>query len=376
MKNKSSNPSTLRLLLAIMVLFLPAAGCKDKDQPGEGEARGPVISGVKTIDLRPETVDEFYQTSGTVKAKVISEISSRIMGSVTGINLTEGDRVTKGDLLLTIDDRDLEQRMKEAEEEHREVLKLLESAKQNKSLMDTTYARYKSLFDEKALTQQEIDEIENKKNLARLEYERAEAALEKANANRRGAQIELGFAKITTPISGIVTEKMIELGTMAVPGMPLLVVQDDSSFKIDVYVDELLLEKLRVGMPVKVIVDALKMEAPGEIYEIVPSVDPRSRTFLIKIDVKDENLKTGLYGRVMVPIGKKEVLLVPKNSIVEKGQLVGVYVVDDQGDVSYRLVKLGRDFDGKWEVLSGLKSGERIIVEGVEKAVDGGIVQQ
>ncbi len=376
MKNKSYNPSVLKYLIAIMVLFLLAAGCKDKGQPGEGEARGPVISGVKTIDLRPETVDEFYETSGTVKAKVITEISSRIMGSVTGINVTEGDRVTKGDLLLTIDDRDLEQRVKEAEEGHREALKSLQSAKQNKSLIDTTYKRYKGLFDEKAIAQQEIDEIENKKNLARLEYERAEAALEKANANLKGAKIELGFTKITAPISGIVSEKMIELGSMAVPGKPLLVVQDDSSFRMDVYVDELLLEKLRVGMPVKVILDALKMEAPGEIYEFVPSVDPRSRTFLIKIDFKDEKLRTGLYGRVMIPMGNKQALLVPKRSIVEKGQLVGVFAVDHQGRVSYRLIKLGRDFDGKSEVLAGLKSGERIIVDGVEKAVDGAIVQQ
>ncbi len=376
MKNRSYNPGVLKYLIVIMMLSLSTAGCRDRGQHGEGEPRGPAIKGVKTIELRPENVDEFYETAGTVKAKVITEISSRLMGSVTDIKVTEGDRVTKGDLLLTIDDRDLEQRVKEAEEGRREALKSLESAKQNKSLIDTTYARYKSLFDEKAITEQEIDEIENKKNLARLEYERAAAALEKANANLKGAKIELGFTKIAAPISGIVTEKMIEVGSMAMPGMPLLVVQDDSAFKMDVYVDELLLEKLTVGMPVSVILDALKMEAPGEIYEIVQSVDPRSRTFLIKIDFKDGKLRTGLYGRVMIPIGKKDALLVPKNSIVEKGQLVGVFVVDDQGRVSYRLVKLGRNFDGKSEVLSGLKSGERIIVEGVDKAVDGGVVQQ
>jgi RND family efflux transporter MFP subunit len=366
----------LKYLIAIIVLSFLASGCKDKAQPGEEGAGGPVISGVKIIDVHPDWVDEFYKTSGTVKAKVISDISSRIMGSVTAIKVREGDRVKKGDLLLTIDDRDLNQKVKEAEEGYREALKSLQSAKQNKSLIDTTYTRYKSLFDEKAIAEQEIDEIENKRNLAKLQYERAQAALEKAKAYLRGAQIELGFTKITTPISGVITEKKIEVGNMAVPGIPLLVVEDDSSFKMDVYVDELLLEKLRVGMPVKVIIDALKMEAFGEIYEIVPSIDPMSRTFLINIDLKGENLKTGLYGRVMVPIGKIQVLLVPKNSIVEKGQLVGVYVVDDRGDVSYRLVKLGRDFDGESEVLSGLKNGERIIVEGVEKAVDGGIVQQ
>jgi RND family efflux transporter MFP subunit len=367
----------LKYLIAIIVLpLLVPSACKNRAQPGEEGTIRPAISGVQIIEAHPTLVDEFYNTSGTVKAKVISDIASRIMGSVTTIKVTEGDRVKKGDRLLTIDDRDLKQRVKAAEEGQREALKSLESAKQNKSLIDTTYTRYKGLFDEKAISEQEIDEIENKKKLTKLEYERAEAALEKAKADLRGAQIELGFTKITAPISGIVTRKKIEVGSMAVPGMPLMVLEDDSSFKLDVYVDEFLADKLRVGMPVKVKIDALGIETIGDIYEIVPSIDPVSRTFLIKIHIKDENLKTGLYGRVKIPIGKRQALLVPKDSIVEKGELLGLYVVDDRGNVSYRLVKLGRDFDGKSEVLSGLKNGERIIVDGVEKAVDGGIVQQ
>ena len=328
------------------------------------------------IEVHPTPVDELYETSGTVKAKVISDISSRVIGTVTKINVKQGDRVTKGDLLLTIDDKDLTQRVKAVQQEYAEALKSLESAKQNKSLLDTTYMRYKGLFDEKAVSEQEIDEIENRKNLARLEYERAKATVEKAAAFLKEAEINLGFTKITAPFSGIVTQKKIEVGNMAVSGTPLVVLEDDSSFRLDAYVDEKLLEKLKVGMPVEVKIDALGMQTIGEIYEIVPYIDPMSRTFLIKVDLNDQNLNTGLYGRVTIPIGKKEALLVPQNSIVEKGQLVGVYVVDDRGNVSYRLVKLGRDFNGQSEVLAGLKDGERIIVEGVEKAVDGGIVQQ
>ena len=376
MKSRPNNQGYLKYLIAIIVVSFLASGCKDREQQGKEGVGGPVISGVQIIEVHPTLVDELYKTSGTVKAKVISDISSRVMGSVTAISVRQGDRVRTGDLLLTIDDRDLMQKVKAAGQEYTESLKSLESAKQNKSLLDTTYTRYKNLFDEKAISEQEIDEIENKKNLTKLEYERTKAAVEKAAAYLREAEINLGFTKITAPFSGLVTQKEIEVGNMAVPGMPLMVLEDDSSFRLDAYVDEILSEKLMVGMPVKVKIDALQMETVGEIYEIVPSVDPTSRTFLIKIDLRDENLNTGLYGRVMVPIGKKEAILVPKNSIVEKGQLVGVYVVDDRGNVSYRLVKLGRDFDGKSEVLSGLKSGERIIVDGVEKAVDGGVVQQ
>jgi RND family efflux transporter MFP subunit len=376
LKIRPKNQSYLKYLIAIIVLSFLSSGCRDRAQQGKEGEGGPKIRGVKIIEVHTNPVDELYETSGTVKAKVISDISSRVMGSVTTINVRQGDRVREGDLLLTIDDKDLKQRVNAAEHEYTEALKSVESAKQNKSLLDTTYMRYKSLFDEKAISEQEIDEIENKKNLTRLEYERAKAAVEKAAAYLREAEINLGFTKIKAPFSGIVTQKKIEVGNMAVPGTPLMVLEDDSTFRLEAYVDEILSEKLRVGMPVKVKIDALGKETIGEIYEIVPSIDPMSRTFLIKVDLDDENLNTGLYGRVMVPFGKRETLLVPKESIVEKGQLVGVYVVDDRGSVSYRLVKLGRDFDGKSEVLSGLKSGERIIVDGVEKAVDGGVVQQ
>lgn len=376
MKNRAHNRGYRLFLIAIIVLSVLPLACKDKTQKGKEGESGPVISGVQIKEVNPSFVDVLYKTSGTVKAKVISDISSRIMGSVTDIKVREGNRVAKGDLLLTIDDRDLKQRVKAAEQGYREALKSLESARQNKSLLATTYARYKNLFDERAISQQEIDEIENNKNLANLEYERSQAAVEKANAYLREAEVQLGFTKVTAPISGIVTQKRLEVGNMAVPGVPLLVLEDDSGFRIHAHVDEIMSGKLRVGTPVKVKIDALEMETTGEIYEIVPYIEQTSRTFLIKIDLKGESLKTGLYGRVMVPTGKKEVLLVPENSVVEKGQLVGVYVVDDKGRVSYRLVKLGRDLDGKSEVLSGLKSGERIIVDGVENAVDGGTVQQ
>jgi multidrug efflux pump subunit AcrA (membrane-fusion protein) len=128
-------------------------------------------------------------------------------------------------------------------------------------------------------------------------------------------------------------------------------------------------------MPVDVIIDSVVKRIKGQISEIVPAVDPMSRTFLIKIDIKGESLRTGLYGRVLVPEGKRETILVPKESVIEKGQLVGVYAVDDKGIITYRLIKTGKTYNEKVEVLSGLSDGDRIVVDGVEKAVDGGIVK-
>ena len=97
---------------------------------------------------------------------------------------------------------------------------------------------------------------------------------------------------------------------------------------------------------------------------------------MVKIGLRDPLLKSGLFGRVLIPKGAKEVLLVPRTAVVEKGQLTGAYVVDDQEIMTYRLLKRGRTYREQVEVLSGLKAGERIVVNGLEKAVDGGIVKQ
>jgi multidrug efflux pump subunit AcrA (membrane-fusion protein) len=111
----------------------------------------------------------------------------------------------------------------------------------------------------------------------------------------------------------------------------------------------------------------------GSVTDVVPSVDPVSRSFLVKVGVKEAGLRNGFYAKVSIPVGKREVLLVPERAVVERGQLNGVYVVDKESVIVYRLVKVGRKYGERLEILSGLNPGERMVVEGVDKAVDGGL---
>lgn len=358
-------------LITIFLLFLFILSCKDN---GDIDIQRPLITGVTIAEVNPTEVDVYYKSSGTIMAKTISDISSRIMGTVTSIEVKEGDRVAEGELLLTIDDRDMVHKVRAAEQGYKELSKALEAAKQNKHLLNITYERYKSLYDEKALSKQEMDEIETKKKVADIEFERAQSALERGKATFQESQINLDFTRIKSPVSGILTEKNVEVGNTAVPGIPLLKVEDNSSFRLEVAVDEKLLKKLQVGMLANVYINALNRNVTGQISEMVPVVDPGTRTFLIKIDLKSEEpLRTGLYAKALISNGKREAILVPEDAIVEKGQLDGVYTVDDEGIVNYRLIRVGASFSGGMEVLSGLKEGDRIIVDGIEKVTDGGI---
>jgi RND family efflux transporter MFP subunit len=352
----------LVVLVCVIALILLAITCRRGQKQGT-----PVnlIENVKIMTVHRTDVNDYFEVTGEVKAKDVSIIAARVMGTVTAIFVREGDKVSAGQELLTIDNADMMQRYKGAQA-------ALESSKANKDMAEITYNRYKKLADEKAISGQEMDQVETQKKVADLNFERAQAALAEAKIN-------LGFANVTSPTDGIVTRKSIDVGSMAMPGKGLLTVEDISSFKIEANIDAHLADQVKISAPIEAIVDAIRPVVRANITEMAPAIDATSRTFLIKAQIiEDQNnrlpLKTGLYARIMIPHGKKNLLVVPASAIVEKGQLVGLYVVDEKGIISYRLIRTGRTFGSNVEILSGLSDGQKVIVEGVSNAYDGGIV--
>ncbi len=351
----------LALFLIVFTALPLFGGCKNKTGPGTAQVKRPPVTGVEVSEVQTSQADDYYETSGTVKPKISSVVASRVMGTVTSLKVREGDWVRAGQLLITLDDRDMEQKVKAAG-------KAVEAADQNRSLMEVTLSRYQKLYDGRAVSRQEMDQIETQKKVAESEYERAGAGLAEA-------KVYHGFTRITSPISGIVTGKKIDVGSMAVPGVPLLTIEDASSFRIDLNVDEGMTGRLRTGMPVEIVIDSLPQTINAKVSEIVPAVDPMSRTFLVKVALKGSGLRSGLYARAMIPVGKKETILLPKKAIVEKGELTGAYIVGADNVVTYRLVRLGRKYNDSVEILSGITPGDRVITGGAEKAVDGGILK-
>lgn len=357
-----------------LIILFSYTGCKGGHVPEEAER--PAITNVGVETAGPSTVEEYYEAAGTVKARTVSVIASRVMGTVTSIKVEEGDRVQRGQLLLSIDDRDAAARVGAAREGLSEAISALEAAREQKDLAEITSTRYKKLFEEKALTQQELDRTETELKVARSQLSKAEAAVERARASLKEAEVFLGFTRITSPISGIVTDRKIDPGSMAAPGTPLLVLEDDSTYRMEVGIDEKLIGRIKTGLNAEVLIPSLERKAVGKVVETVPAVDPSSRTFLVKVDIRDGALRSGLYGKVRFAVGTRQAVLLPLSAIVQKGQLTGVYIVQDSRVVSYRLVRVGKEHDGRLEILSGVKPGDRVIVEGAENAVDGGVLMQ
>ncbi len=361
-------------ILGLILLLL--ISCKEKVQPGSVEVKREPVAGVTLATIQLQEVESYYETTGTTRAKATSVLASRTMGTVLSIDVKEGDRVKPGQVLMVLDDRDAAQRVAAAESGYKEAQKALDEAQQNRSLADVTYKRYKNLFDEKVISQQEMDQVETQKKVADLSHERAGETVNRSRAQLEEARIHRGFARITAPHEGVVVERKIEQGSLAAPGSPLFVLEDTALFKVDAYVNERLAGKVKVGMPVTILLASESRPSAGTRGEVIPAVDPATRTFLVKVFLKDPSLRSGLYAKIRIPEGKNQVLLIPAGAVVEKGQLSGVYVVDNQGVMTYRIVKTGQKTGDKLEVVSGISPGERIAVAGLEHAIDGGLAKE
>ncbi|MHC1759138.1 MAG: efflux RND transporter periplasmic adaptor subunit [Negativicutes bacterium] len=330
----------------MLIFFMTLTGACGKGGSGKGEIKPAVIDGLAVETLQLRDVTDASETSGTVKARIVSVISAKFMGNVTEVLVRQGDAVRAGQLLLNIDAED--------------VARAVEAAFSQKELADVTAVRYRRLFAENAVPRQQLDEVESRRKTADAEYARAVA--------------NLGFARITSPTDGVVTDRRIDPGSMASPGMILLTVEDTTGFSVETQADERLAGRVAVGMPVEVHIGSLGRAIQGRVVEVSPSMDAATHTFFVKVAMADPALRTGLYAKVRFPLGSRKALLAPAGSIVTKGQLTGVYAVDEQGIISYRLVKTGKSADGQVEILSGLSMGDRIVVKGVEKAKDGAIM--
>jgi RND family efflux transporter MFP subunit len=180
----------------------------------------------------------------------------------------------------------------------------------------------------------------------------------------RAAGIMRDYARLAAPFSGVVTTKTVEPGNLATPGAPLLTIEQDGLYRLEASVDESKLASVRVGQAVEVMIDGAienRRKLNARVSEIVPSVDPASRTYIVKLDLPaTPQLRTGMFGRVIFPLGTQKVVAVPLTTLMERGQLQSVFVVED-GVAHIRLVTTGRRTKDGAEILSGLNAGEKVV---------------
>jgi multidrug efflux pump subunit AcrA (membrane-fusion protein) len=378
--------------------------CGRSTVPSE-KAKDPVIVRASVAVVEKRSVQAPYEAVGTVRAKVSSSIQSKMMGHVQAVNVREGDQVQAGQVLVEIDSREAdaqvrqaESALREAQENRRETENVIQAAMQSKAAAEAgselalaTFNRYKGLADSHAVSRQVFDEADAKLKGAAAEAARAnemvlsvqakrgevDARIDQAKAGLTNAQTLLSFARVTAPFAGIVTSKTVDLGDLAAPGAPLLVVEDPRQYRLEAQVDEDHVRNMQTGAKTPVVLDALGAgELAGTVAEVVPLTDPSSRTFVVKIDLpQDAAVRSGMFGRARFDLGEKQTLTVPATAIVLRGQLTGVYVVGENNAARLRLITVGKRYGSEIEVLSGLEPGERVVSDKTGEVVDGATVQ-
>ena len=325
----------MKRLLIYSLALLTLAACGENIEPGNTEPKEGAAVKATVATARVTEQPVYYEAVGTVSARTASTVASKLMGVVRAVHVHEGDLVKKGDLLVTIDQRQVQAR--------------LEQASANAQIAAKEYRRYQQLLKEQSASQQEFD--------------RAEARYREAQAAADAARVSQKDAMVRAPYDGRVVAKMIEPGDLASPGTPFVTIEQEGLFCTDLVLPERYIQAIQLGLGVKVVVPAMDNEEfSGEVGRIVPSADARSRSFQIKVRMPEgPDFKSGMFARVLIPVGGAGRLLIPHTAIVTEGQLDGIYVVDDQKIAHFRLVRTGKVFGDQVEVLSGLNDGQRYV---------------
>ncbi|EDP75694.1 efflux RND transporter periplasmic adaptor subunit [Hydrogenivirga sp. 128-5-R1-1] len=358
------------LFLPVLFIVLWLAGVfHPRLSAKEVEAESKVVEGIRAEEVR--VMDRsFVSFAGTVVPSDRAEISTRTMGYVGYVGVKEGDHVRKGQLLLRIDPRDTKaqveaarQRVVQAEKNYNAALAQYEATRK-------TYERFKKLLESKAVTPHEFDMVEAKYRAAKAQLEAARSGIELARQNLKAVSSNLSYTEVRAPFEGYVVSKLVDVGDIAKPGYPLLVLEKPP-YKVEVSLPERFYGKVKEGDVLRVYIESLKRKTTAKVVELEPSVNPANRTFKVKAVLSDRSIKSGFFARVYVEEPIRKSILVPVKAVYKRWDFTGVWVVKPDNTLELRFVRLGKVVGDMVEVLSGLNEGERVVVEGLEKACDG-----
>jgi RND family efflux transporter MFP subunit len=341
---------------------------------------------VATIDTA-----ERLEAGGVVAARESASISSRLVATIAAIRVNAGDRVRSGDVLLTLDARDITAQTRQADAAAVAAEKALTQARAQQSAAEAEHrlatawqTRIAALHARNSATDQERDEAEARLSAAAARLAGAQAGIEGAEAHLAAARAALGvatatesFTTVRAPFDGLVTERLTDPGNLAAPGVPLLRMDSDGTRQVIVRLDESRAGYVHPGDRVTVAIPAPADRVAenggieGVVAEVARAVGADQRAFTVKVNVPPTvTARTGSFARVIFRGAPRRALVVPAHAIQRHGQVSSVYVVRD-GIARLRLIQVGASSTEGVEVLSGLDTGESIVTSPLMRLVDG-----
>jgi multidrug efflux system membrane fusion protein len=369
-----SKPQKRFTIIATLVALLAVGGALSAYHNQAGATQTPAVPVATTVDVAAadsRAVTEWQQYSGRLEAVESVEIHAQVSGLLTAVHFKDGSLVKKGDLLFTIDPRPFAAEVARAEAQ-------LAGAEARAAYTASDVARGERLLAENAIARRDFDE---KQNAAR----EASANLQAAKAALKVAQLNLEYTRITAPISGRVSRAEVTVGNLVAagngPALTTLVSADRIYAAFDV--DEQSYLKVvngthGKGMPIHVgLADDDGYSLEGRLSSVDNRLDSSSGTIRLRalVDNPDGRLVPGLYARVRLgSANQREAVLIDEKAIGTDQAKRFVLVVGDDNRTAYREVQLGSVQDGLRVVENGLRAGERIVVNGLQRVRPGDAV--
>jgi len=351
------NPRTTIMSVVLLSLIVALTGCTSTDEPAVYEAKEVQA---QLVTAARSSVPRTIMATGSLEAENTVQVSTRLMGHIKEVLVRVGQKVEAGDVLVRIDDTDMQARLLQTEAAIAEAMAVLDNA-------ETNLARFERLFAENSVSRSQLDEV-------RTGHSRAQAGLMRAQAAHAEVTVQLNYLNIQAPTDGTVTRRQVDPGDMANPGQPLLSLEQAAIMKVVAGLGERDVDLVDVGAEVRVKVASLdQMVYTVPVARIIPAANPMSRTFDLEAYIPNDSgrLKSGMFARVEVTVGSREAVLVPAETLHKRGQLTGVWLVDDQQTIHLRWIRIGREIGDEVEVISGLEGGERLILQADVPMVEG-----
>jgi len=325
------------------------------------------------------------QAGGIVRARITALIASRVMAPIVDVRVRAGDRVRRGDVLVALDGRDLhanDARARAATVSAAESVRAAdadvratESAVQLARLM---HDRVTILQAKRSATNEELDQAVATLSAAEAQHAAAQARRAAATAGRDAAkaaadaaEVTVTYATLTAPFDGIVTERSAETGSIAAPGSPLVTLEDPSTYRLEVRLDETRAAQVTPGRDAAIRLDDRDSSITGRVVEIA-RVDPMSHTFLVKLDLPAGlTVRSGQFGRATFAGPSRRALTIPASAVVRRGQLLFVFVVGADERAHLQPISTGAVAADRVEVLAGVRQSDRIVTSPEPSLLDG-----
>ena len=330
-----------RLLLSTLVAATPLfSGCHKAAEQTQAELPSAVVR-VQTVERKSRAATE--DVVGTVRPKLSAAIEAKVSGRIGQMLVVPGQTVKAGERLVVLDAHEIQSRLDQAAAARQQA--------------ENDLKRFTALLEQKILSQSEFDNAQSKFRMAAA----AEAE----------AKTMLGYTDIVAPFAGVITRKLADVGDLAMPGKPLLQMENPDTLRFEADVPEALIGNVKLGDKLAVRIAAVASETEGTVAEMSPTADANSRTYLVKLDLPGATgLRSGQFGRVSVPVGEASAIRVPAAAVIQRGQMELVFVVASN-HAQLRLVKTGSRIGDEIELVSGLNSGEQVVTEDASTLVDG-----